>query len=74
VVAPLDDQPGPPQDRQLLAQVARLDVDLVEELVNGMVALAEELEDADPGGVAEGPEEFRLGLVEGSGHPWLIRT
>jgi len=49
----------------LLRHAARLDAHRVDQLVNGVVALAEKFEDPDPGGVPKGAEELRLGLVKG---------
>ena len=69
-VATLHDQAGPAQDGQLLGEVARLDLDPVKQLVDGVVALAQQLQDADPCRVAERAEELGLGLVERNGHAW----
>ncbi len=64
VIPTRHDEQGAAQDGQLLGQVARLDVDLREQLVDGMLALAEQLEDPDPGRVSEGSEKFGLRLIE----------
>ncbi len=68
VHALLGDEPGPTQDGQLLREVAGFDIDGVEQLMDRVVAFAEQLQDADPGRVAEGPEELRLGLVQRANH------
>ena len=47
-VPTLADQTGAAQHRQLLGQVARLDLDLRKQLVHGVVALAEQLQHPDP--------------------------
>jgi len=61
--ATLPDEPGTPQDGKLLGQVGRLDVDLVEQFVNSVLAFADELEDPDPRRMSQGPEEFGLGHI-----------
>ena len=64
----MDDEARPTEDGQLLGQVAGLDLDLVEQLMDGVVPFAQELEDADPRGMAEGPKELGLGLIQGYRH------
>jgi len=63
-LAMLGDQARPTEDGELLAEIARLDLDPVEQLVDRMIPLAQELQDANPGRMPESPEEFSLGLVE----------
>ena len=60
---------------ELLGEVAGLDGDLLQQLVDGVVTLGEQLEDPDPGRMPEGLEELGLRLVQRNTHdpsiPWL---
>jgi len=71
-IAARHDHVGSAEHRELLRHVARLDANGVDQLVNGVVMLAEKFEDPDPGGVAEGSEELCLGLVKGDWHDVLL--
>jgi hypothetical protein len=51
-----------------MGQVARLDVDLGQEFVHGVLPLAEQLQNPDPRRMAQRAEEVRLGLIERSCH------
>ncbi len=73
MVAPLDDQAGAAENGKLLREIAGLDLDGVEQLVDRVIPLAEQLQNPDAGGVAEGPEELRFGLVQGSRHGTLAQ-
>ena len=53
---------------QLLGEVAGLDGDLLQQLVNGVVTFGEKLEDPDAGRMPEGLEELGFRLVQGNTH------
>jgi hypothetical protein len=59
-----DDHRRTTKDCQLLGKVARLDRDRLEQFVHRVVAFAEQFEDPDPSGVAEGLEELCLRLIQ----------
>jgi len=67
-LAALGDQAAQAQDGELVGQARGLDVDRGEQLVDGPVALGQQLEDADAGRVAERSEELGLGLVQRNRH------
>ena len=71
---PLRHEARSSQHRELLRQVAGLDHDLLQQLVHRMVALGQELEDADPGRVAQRSEQLGLGLVERYDHRSLASS
>lgn len=67
-VARRDDDSGTAQDRELLGQVGRLDVDLGEEFAYGHRTALQELQNADPDRVSEHAEELGFRLVQGYLH------
>ena len=67
-LAPGDHQRRVSKDGELLGEAARLDGDRGQQLVHRVVALGQQLEDADAPRVAEGFEELGLGLVQRYGH------
>ena len=64
----LADQPRAAQDGQLLGQAAGLRRDLDQELMDGVVPFAEQLQHADPYRVPQRPEQVGLRLVQGHRH------
>ncbi len=56
------------QDGELLGEVAGLDVDRLEEFVDGVVSFAQQLQHADACGVTQLLEQIGLGLVHGHAH------
>jgi hypothetical protein len=56
------------EDGQLVRQAGSLDVDGSPQLMDGFVAIGQQLEQADPGWVPERSEEVGLGSVKGDGH------
>lgn len=52
----------------MLGQVRRFQADAGDELAHGMLAVAQELEDLDAGGVGQGPKQLCPDLVNGTGN------
>lgn len=64
--------PRPPEDRELLRQMRRLQSDQRNKLGDGAIAAAQDLEDAYPPVVAERLEQFRLDLRQRTAHQLFV--